>query len=50
MTLEFLTLANVVLLARLIVLFKDDAAAGRAWILKALIEMAAVMVKWLLRH
>ncbi len=43
MTLEFLVLANVVLLARLFVLFKDDAAGGQIWILKTLGEIAAVL-------
>lgn len=41
MTPEFLTLANVCLLARLLCLFRDDAAGGRVWRLKALVEIAA---------
>lgn len=35
----FLVFANVVLIARLFVLFKDDAAAGKPWFLKTLVEL-----------
>jgi len=38
----FLVFANVVLLARLFVLFKDDASTGRSWLIKTAVEVAAL--------
>ena len=38
----FLVFANVVLLTRLFVLFKDDAVAGRPWRTKTLVELIAL--------
>ncbi len=40
----FLVFANVVLLARLFVLFKDDTLAGRPWIFKTGAELAALFL------
>lgn len=39
----FLVFANVVLLARLFVLFKDEAYAGRPWVLKTVAELAVLL-------
>lgn len=42
MTLEYLFFANVILLGRLAVHFHDDAANRRAWIVKAVLEVAVL--------
>ncbi|MEO6992191.1 MAG: hypothetical protein ABI273_01060 [Lacunisphaera sp.] len=42
MNTAFLCFANTVLLARLFVLFKDDAVAGRPWLIKAIVELAVL--------
>ena len=42
MNTAFLFFANTVLLARLFVLFKDDAVAGRPWLIKTVIEVAVL--------
>ena len=39
----FLLFANLVLLGRLLVLFRDDAPAGRPWYYKTLIELAGLL-------
>lgn len=47
MTLEFLFLANVVLLGRLFVHFKDDVASVGSWIAKAVIELLVLFTCYL---
>ncbi|HEY4247909.1 MAG TPA: hypothetical protein VGM64_13735 [Lacunisphaera sp.] len=42
MNTAFLFFANTVLLARLFVLFKDDAVDGRPWLIKALVELGVL--------
>lgn len=39
----FLFFANVVLLARLVVLFQDESPAGRSWLVKAGVELAVLL-------
>src|SRR5689334_6337955 len=38
----FLLFANTVLLTRLFVLFKDDVVAARPWVIKTVVELAAL--------
>ena len=42
MNMEFLLLANVMLVTRLCLLFRDEPAAGRGWMTKAAIELVAL--------
>lgn len=42
MNTAFLFFANTVLLARLFVLFKDDAVAGRPWLIKTIVEVTVL--------
>jgi hypothetical protein len=42
MNTAFLFFANTVLLARLFVLFRDDAVDGRPWLIKAIVEVAVL--------
>jgi hypothetical protein len=48
MTLEFLLFANVVLLARLFCLFKDEPVAGGTWVAKSILELVvyALLFRW----
>jgi len=44
MNLEFLVLANVVLLTRLVLLWRDEAPSGAAWLAKGCVELAIAAI------